>query len=114
LRTTSNPFQHDVCENIKAQTFPMHQICCRNNILLIVIVALKTCAVAYSMHCERWIPVQFSRKYRMRGKSENSQPWQSARIVTQPWVKPHAGADWYRSSVTKRQLTFVFRNRGGY
>jgi len=33
FRTVSNPFQHKVCQTIKAKKFPKHQIFCRNNIL---------------------------------------------------------------------------------
>jgi len=45
FRITSNPFQHEVCQTTKDQIIPKHQICCRNNILLRFIAALKACAV---------------------------------------------------------------------
>jgi len=37
----------------------------------------------------------------MRTKWESSQPWLSESIVTQTWVKPHAGAGCWRH---KRRL----------
>jgi len=50
------------------------------------------CTIALCMHCERWITVPLWRNYKMIGKSQSSQPWHSESVVTQMWVKPHAGA----------------------
>jgi len=51
---------------------------------------------ALCMHCERWIPVALWLYYKMTGKWESSQPWLSESVVTQPWVKPQAGAYCWR------------------
>ena len=50
--------------------------------------------IALCMHCERWITVPLWRNYKMIGKSESLQRWHSESVMTQPWVKPHAGAYW--------------------
>jgi len=61
-------------------------------------------------------PVPVWRNYRMRARSESSQPWLPESIVTQPWVKPHAGTDcWRRMLRLKMSLRFAtarFANLG--
>jgi len=56
------------------------------------------------------------RNYRMRTKWESSQPWLSESTVTQPRVKPHAGAGcWRHKRRLKTPLRFViapFANLG--
>ena len=60
------------------------------------IAAQKGCAKANCLYCERWIPDPLWRNYRMRVKSESSQPWLSESIVTLLSFKPHAAADCWR------------------
>jgi len=56
------------------------------------------------------------RNYRMRTKWESSQAWLSESTVTQPWVKPYAGACcWRHKRRLKTSLRFViapFANLG--
>jgi len=81
-------------KSISTWSLPNHQR--SNNFLNITSAVVTTYCKVY-----RWSKSMCSwmlgsrplwRNYRMRTKWETSQPWLSESIVTQPWVKPHAGA----------------------
>jgi len=75
------------------------------NILLRFIAAVKACAVACTVNAG--FP-SIVTQLRMRTKWEILQAWLSESIVTQPWVKPHAGAGcWRHKRRLKTSLRFV-------